>query len=289
MKALLTAILLIAVAAYVFVAGWTQIVLPPSTSAVLFTKTSGYHSEVLRAGEFSWSWERIIPNNATLFLFDLQPHTFTIRSSGELPSGADLAAVLPTATDFSFDVTISVTLAVRPEALPALMETQGLTPEDLPDWSARYAETIAAAAREMLQRQPATALLDLTALEAEIAEALEIRLPTIELAALRITNVRLPDLELYQHARAIYLGLLDAQDEARRAAVTALAAQREAALTHHQAQLEILDVLRAYGELLEQHPVLLDFLALPVADMVVRMRAPGAGEQVSATAADSRP
>ena len=289
MKALLTAILLIAVAAYVFVAGWTQIVLPPSTSAVLFTKTSGYHSEVLRAGEFSWSWERVIPYNATLFLFDLQPQTFTIQSSGVLPSGADLAAVLPSATDFSFDITIVLTLAVRPEALPALLETQGLTPADLPDWTARYAETIGAAAREMLQRQPATALLDLTALEAEIAEALEMRFPTIELAALRITNVRLPDLELYQHARAIYLGLLDAQDEARRAAVTALAAQREAALTHQQAQFEILDVLRAYGELLEQHPVLLDFLALPVADMVVRMRAPGAGEQVSATAADSRP
>lgn len=143
MRALLIAIVVIAVAATVFAAGWTQIQLPPSTCAVLFTRTRGFHPEVLKAGHFSWSWERVIPTNATLFLFDLQPQAFTVRSSGVLPSGAELATVLPAPADFSFDVTVVVTLAVRPEVLPSLMETEGLTPETLPEWSARYADTVA--------------------------------------------------------------------------------------------------------------------------------------------------
>lgn len=275
MKALLAAILLIAVAATVFVAGWTQFQLPPTTSAVLFTKTRGFHPEVLKAGDFSWSWERVIPTNATLFLFDLQPQVFTVRSRGALPSGTELATVLPAPADFSFDLTIVVTLAVRPEVLPILMEIEGLTPETFPEWSARHADSIAAAARELLQHQPAAALLDLTMLEAEIAEALSAQFPAVELLALRFVEVRLPDLELYERARGIFLGLLDAQAEARRAAVAALASQREAALADHHAQRDVLDMLSAYGELLEQHPVLMEFLALPAASSIVGIHVPG--------------
>ena len=91
--------------------------------------------------------------------------------------------------DFSFDVTIVATLAVRPEALPSLMETHGLTPERLSEWTARYADTISVAARELLQRHPADALLDLISLESEIAEALRARFPLVDLLALQFAEV----------------------------------------------------------------------------------------------------
>ena len=289
MRALLTAILVIAVAATVFVAGWTQFQLPPSTCAVLFTKTRGYHPEVIKAGDFSWSWERVIPTNATLFLFDLQPQVFTVRSSGHLPSGADLAAVLPIPADFSFDVTVVATLAVRPEALPSLMETRGLTPEGFPEWTARQADTIAEAARELLQHQPADALVDLSALESEITDALRVRFPMVELVALQFAEVRLPDLELYERARAIYFGLLDAEDQARRAAIAAIAPQRQAALVQHQAQQDVLDALNAYGELLERRPVLLEFLSLPAASSIIGMHAAAGREVDSAPTTDTSP
>ncbi len=264
MKALL-GILLLGAAAAVFVAGWIQILLPPATYAVLFSKTSGYRPEVIRPGTFSWHWERVIPTNVTLFMFELQPYTATTRSSGELPSAAALATVLPTPAEFRFEVAIVTTLTVRPEALPALMEAQALTPDSLPAWSARMADTVAQAARELLQQQPAAALLDLTALEAEIAAALGSRFPEIELAALRFAEVRLPDLELYERARAAYFALLEAQDAARRAAVAALAYQRESGLAERQAQRDALAALREYGAVFEQYPMLLEFLALPAA------------------------
>ena len=289
MRALYVAILAIAIAATVFVAGWTQILLPPSTYAVLFTKTRGYQPDVLEAGHFSWNWERLIPTNATLFMFDVQPQVFSVRSSGALPSGSDLATVLPAPADFSFDVTVAVTLAVLPEALPSLMENEGLTPDKLPEWSARYAGAVAAAARELLQRRAAAALLDLTVLEAEIADELVARFPAVELLALRFTEVRLPDLELYWHARGIYLGLLETHAEARRTAVAALASRRELALAQHQAQRDVLDTLSAYGELLEQHPVLLDLLALPAASSIVGVHVPGAGEVVAPVTLDTSP
>ena len=129
-------------------------------------------------------------------------------------------------------------------------------------------------ARELLQRQPADALLDLTSLESEIAEALRARFPLVDLLALQFAEVRLPDLELYERARATYFALLDAQDEARRAAIAAVAPQREAALAQHQVQRDILDTLNAYGELLEQRPVLLEFLSLTAASSIIGMHAP---------------
>lgn len=262
MRALLV-ILVLGAAAAIFVAGWIQILLPPATYAVLFSKTHGFHPEAIKPGTFSWRWERIIPTNVTLFMFELQPYTALTRSSGELPSAAAIATVLPTRADFSFDLSIVTTFTVRPAALPALVEAQTLSPDTLAEWNARTAAGVARAARELLQGQPASALLDLTALENEIAAELATRFPEIDLIALQFTAVRVPDLELYERARAAYLALLEAQDEARRAAVTALAYQREADLAGRQAQRDALAVLREYGEVFEQYPMLLQFLALP--------------------------
>ena len=259
----LLVILLLGAAVAVFVAGWIQILLPPATYAVVFSKTHGFHPDVIKPGAFSWRWERVIPTNVTLFLFELQPYSSVTRSSGELPSAAAIATVLPTRADFQFDVSIVTTFTIRPEALPALVESQVLAPQTLPEWNARTGDAVARAARELLQSKPAAALLNLTALENEIAAALVSQFPQIDLIALQFAEVRVPDLELYERARAAYLALLDAQDEARLAAVAALAYQRETGLADRQAQRDALAVLREYGEVFEQYPMLLQFLALP--------------------------
>ena len=182
-------------------AGWIQILLPPATYGVLFSKTGGYDPEVMAPGVFVWRWERVIPNNVTLFLFEVQPHSITTPISGELPSAAAVASMLPGAAgaaDFRYQATVSVTFAVRPKALPALVSGEGLTPEDLDRWTRMKGTAVGRVALELLQRRAqATALTDLAALEAGIRDPLAAEFPELQVLGVRFSDLHLPDIEIY--------------------------------------------------------------------------------------------
>ena len=266
MRALISILLLLGVAGVIFVAGWIQILLPPATYGVLFSKTGGFDPRVMAPGVFVWRWERVIPNNVTLFLFEVQPHSIETRLSGELPSAEAVASMLPGAAgaaDFRYRATVSVTFAVRPEALPALVSGAGLTPEDLNHWTEMKGTAMGRAALELLQRRAqATALTDLAALEAEILDPLAAGFPKLQVMGVRFSDLHLPDIEVYERGRRAYLELMDAQYEARRAAVIDLAQERERGLADQEARRAALQVLREYGVVLQEYPVLIQFLAL---------------------------
>ena len=266
MRALISILLLLGAAGAIFVAGWIQILLPPATYGVLFSKTGGYDSRVVQPGVFVWRWERVIPNNVTLFLFEVQPHSIARQISGDLPSAAAVASMLPGAAgaaDFHYQATVSVTFAVRPGELPALVSDEGLTPEDLNRWTEMKGAVVGRAALELLQRRAqATALTDLAALEAEILEPLAAGFPELQVLDVRFSDLHLPDMEVYERGRRAYLELMDAQYEARRAAVIDLAHERERGLAAQETRRAALQVLREYGAVLQEYPVLIQFLAL---------------------------
>ena len=266
MRALISILLLLGAAGAIFVAGWIQILLPPATYGVLFSKTGGFDPRVMAPGVFVWRWERVIPNNVTLFLFEVQPHTIETRLSGELPSAEAVASMLPGtagAADFRYQATVSVTFAVRPEALPELVSGAGLTPEDLNHWTEVQGTAMGRAALEWLQRRAqATALTDLAALEAEILDPLAAGFPKLQVLGVRFSDLNLPDIEVYERGRRAYLELMDTQYEARRAAVVDLAQERERGLADQEARRAALQVLREYGVVLQEYPVLIQFLAL---------------------------
>ena len=281
MRALISILLLLGAAGAVFVAGWIQILLPPATYGVLFSKTGGFDPRVMAPGVFVWRWERVIPNNVTLFLFEVQPHSIDTRLSGELPSAEAVASMLPGAAgaaDFRYQATVSVTFAVRPEALPALVSGEGLTPEDLDRWTGMKGAAMGRAALELLQRQAkATALTDLAALEAGMLEPLAARFPELQVLGVRFSDLHLPDVEIYERGRRAYLELMDAQHEARRAAVVDLAHERERGLADQETRRAALQMLREYGVVLQEYPVLIQFLALQNAagrDALVDLPAP---------------
>jgi len=266
MRALISILLLFGAAGAIFVAGWIQILLPPATYGVLFSKTRGYDPRVMAPGVFVWRWERVIPNNVTLFLFEVQPHTIETPLNGELPSAEAVAGMLPGAAgaaDFRYQATVSVTFAVRPEALPALVSGAGLTPENLTHWTGMKGSAVGRAALELLQqRAQAAALSDLAALEAELLEPLAARFPELQVRDIRFTDLYLPDIEIYERGRRAYLELMDAQYEARRAAVVDLAHERERGLAAQETRRAALQVLREYGVVLQEYPILIQFLAL---------------------------
>ena len=263
MKALISTLLLLAAAGAIFVAGWIQILLPHATYAVLFSKTGGLDPRVMAAGTFVWRWERVIPNNVTLFLFEVQPQSVATHLSGELPSAQAVASVLPDGADFHYQATVTVTFTVRPEALPQLVATEGLTPDTLADWTQTQGAAVGRAALELLQRRAqAAALQNAAALEAEVLDLLAAGFPRLQVLAVRFADLRVPDIEIYERGRRAYLALMDARYEARRAAAVDLAHERERGLVAQETRRAALQVLREYGVVLQEYPVLIEFLAL---------------------------
>ena len=263
MKGLISIIVLLGVAGTIFVAGWIQILLPPATYAVLFSKTGGYDARVIAPATFAWRWEKVIPGNATLYLFAVQPATVRTPIRGQLPSADTVASVLPGNVDFGYQATVTVTFSVRPQALPHLVASEGLTPESLPAWTQARAEAVARAAFERLQTADlAGAVRNLAAAEDRVAAALAEQFPALEIREVGFADLRLPDLELYERARRSYLALLEARHEARRLAALNLASERERGVAAAEARRDALQVLREYGRVLEEFPILIQFLAL---------------------------
>ena len=108
----------------------------------------------------------------------------------------------------------------------------------------------------------AGALPNLAAVEQRITGALAEQFPAVEVREVRFADLQLPDLELYQRARRAYLALLEARYEARRAAALTLAEDRERGVAAAEARREALAVLSEYGQVLDQYPILVQFLAL---------------------------
>ncbi|MBN1837527.1 MAG: hypothetical protein JW820_16850 [Spirochaetales bacterium] len=259
MKAFLIILLILVLAGgAVFYFGWIQIQLPPESYGVIFTKTSGYDPEVVRPGEFTWRWEKLIPTNLTLYRFDLRPQRVQLSFERELPSGELYASVLPEAPEFTIRGKMEVVFTIDPEELPGLVERQKLTPETLEEFYKSAAQRMAAEAQAL---SPESFGFD-PAAEERMRSALSADLPELQIVSLNVGSLEMPDMELYELARQSYRELAEARNEARRAAEARLAveeAQQERAADAEEARREN---LRKYGALLNEYPVLLKAMAV---------------------------
>jgi len=249
MKAfLIILVILVVLAGTAFYFGWVQILLPPENYAVVFTKIGGYDDQVIRPGEFSWRWERLIPTNMTLYTFDLHPRTLEVSFEGSLPSGQLYSSILPENPDFSLSGNVTIQFGIVPESLPALVAEEKLSPEALDDFYEAKAEQISNRIMDKLK----SATLN-QQMERELAR----EFPDFKILSLRTETVRVPDLELYDLARQSYKELVEIRDRSREEAVARMAVEQVRAENARDQERETLEALREYGKLLNEYPILL--------------------------------
>ena len=249
MKAfLIILVILVVLAGTAFYFGWVQILLPPENYAVVFTKIGGYDDQVIRPGEFSWRWERLIPTNMTLYTFDLHPRTLEVSFEGSLPSGQLYSSILPENPDFSLSGNVTIQFGIVPESLPALVAEEKLLPEALDDFYEAKAEQISNRLMDKLK----SATLN-QQMERELAR----EFPDLKILSLRTETVRVPDLELYELARQSYKELVEIRDRSREEAVARMAVEQVRAENARDQERETLEALREYGKLLNEYPILL--------------------------------
>lgn len=246
---LILLIVLLVIGGVVFFFGWIQILLPPGTYAVIHTKTRGYEEKAIPAGVFAWRIERLLPTNMTLYVFRVEPTEVEIPVvQGTLPSGKIYSSLLTGNPDFSFKLRASLLVALNPEALPTLVEHEGLKPETLEAW---YESKISSVMQRLVDDlQDNTDSVYESGYFKGLADSLsrDPEFSSIEIKRITPKELSFPDPDLYYEAKRRYFSLSKARE-----AKDVLFIQQEKSN---------LKVLKEYAELLTEYPILLKYLYL---------------------------
>ncbi|MFW6312447.1 MAG: hypothetical protein ACOC2N_01000 [Spirochaetota bacterium] len=251
-------VFLVILGGVVFFFGWIQIQIPADGYGVIFTRTHGWEAEVVHPGTFAWRWQRLIPTNLTLHVFEPGLHRTQVRLEGSLPSARGIDAILEESGGFDYSVRMTGQTRIRPERLPELARERELRPGDVEEFhdslDDQIHEIATQAVLSLIESQPER--ISPGSAYTEITERVRGRLADeldyLEVVALTIEEITLPDMEFYLTARDLAADVLEA-----RAQALARAAE-ELAETEVQSDRG-LSLLERYGEILDRYPVLLEY------------------------------
>jgi hypothetical protein len=258
MKKVLTILILLGLAGAVFFLGWAQFEVPPGSYGVIRSKTHGTDGSVVRPGEFRWTWYKLIPTNTTVQVYTLAEQGFPVEIRGRLPSGDVYSAMAGLRTDFSYDVKGSVSWALRPEALPGLVERRNMTSQaDLDAYLYKLSPELESLIRQKLwsyaEKEEVLDRIRVNGSIPELEQELEAAFPDTENLRISLEIITFPDFVLYGELRSLYEDYIADQrqslDLGRMAEETVSAKRR-------------FEELSLYGELLSKYPILLNYLAL---------------------------
>ena len=129
-KLIIVTLIVLACAAAVFFFGWTQFSVPAGKYGVMLSKSSGYYRHAIVPGNFIWRWERLVPTNARILVFDLTPRQVHYTADGVLSSADRYNKVLNTKDDFSWGFGIDALVTLKPEQLVPVLEKNTLQTQD---------------------------------------------------------------------------------------------------------------------------------------------------------------
>ena len=258
-KFIFTLVLLIIIAATVFYFGYVSFRIPEGSYGVVLTKTNGYDHPVLSPGSFQWMWQGLLPTNLRLFHIRLQEQTLSLDFNGELPSAGAYENYADAEVDFALRVKALFRYRLGPQSLPQIFQRAGINAETS-DYSDILLETyqvietdvktlFADALRTLVEDEN----FDLGA--ADFEEALKARItreiPQLQDFDISLSDYSFPDMDLYRRVKNNYLAYLERSHEI---AVQAL----EAASSARTREISRIEVLKEYGALLQEYPVLLE-------------------------------
>lgn len=261
MKRIITILfILLVIGAAVFAVGYLPLRLQTGQVGVLYSKTSGWDTEPIESGRFSWRWELLIPTNATIYQFPTEPRTLEVRSSAVLPSADVYARLLEGNPSLSQNVRLRIRYRVLPETL-ARSAPRGLREDNLESWFEDTDDEIRSATLVVL----GSAIVDLVDREdlivptadlaARVLSTLGERFSDLDIQSLVVETLELPDPALYRLGRNTYATVQAAREAALIEAAQTLA-RNEAATDRRAATLQ------QYGRIFSEYPILLEYLEI---------------------------
>jgi len=259
-KFLFVLFLLLVLGGAVFFLGWAQLTVPPGSYGVMRSKTHGLETEVIRDGEFRWIWYKVIPTNAKVSVYTINPVKRSINASGVLASGDVYAALAGVNADFSWEISGNISFSLKPEKLPEFTEKENISDnEGLRKAEENLAAKVETLALQRLKNYVGNAndeeinALAFAASNPQMNSEIQSLIPEIENLNCTINFVRIPDYALYQSLFSLYKEYLARQNAVLSLGVTNEAERRINLRTR-------MEELAQYGELLTKYPILIQYL-----------------------------
>ena len=204
-KFLISLFILIIFSAFVFFFGWTQYRVKPGEFGVVISKTDGIDETPVENGKFSWYWQFLLPTNAVIKTFNVEPVFVTKQIKGTLPSGDYYASYTPKETfDYSFEFSMSLNVSPQ-DVIKLLQEKQISNQQDLNQYITRSADTIAQLASNFylkkIQENPKFRLESVKREELLRAIKFYEDSPLIQLMNFSLISSKIPDFELYDRLK----------------------------------------------------------------------------------------
>jgi hypothetical protein len=266
------AAVLLVLAVVGFFAGWLQLSLGTDTWGVVFISSRGFEETAINPAAFSWRWQRLIPRSLTLYKIPLAMEKTDLTVRATLPSADAYSSLVEEKPDFSIEVHLSALYRIRPEALPALVEKDGLRQETIASWHRQLQTDIQERATDIALRIASGGrgreggISNATEFTNAVARELPGEFPQIQFISLVPAVVRMPDPDLYTRLKNAYLTMVESKQAALAGMAPKLAAEeaaRRSAIQRHETSIALLG---RYGELFNKYPLLIKFLFLATAD-----------------------
>jgi hypothetical protein len=260
-KFFITLLFLIIAGGVVFFFGWISIQIPPESYAVISSKTGGYEDEVITPGEFAWRWERLIPTNVKIHVFSPQPKASTVTVSGALPSSDLYAQYLQGSPNFEWEIILYASYRINPESLPELLTEEKIDSGSIDSLYTGIKEKIRGFVYPYINdffREAGTSgasIPSFTDLKEILAARLQENFSHVLFDDIHVQSSTIPDMSLYREGKDNYLELTETENKIR-------LEELKKATAEGVTEASRIDILREYGKLLTDYPVLLDFLEL---------------------------
>ena len=274
-KLVILTLILLACAAAVFFFGWTQFSVPAGKYGVMLSKSGGYYPQAIMPGNFTWRWERIVPTNAQILVFDLTPRQVNYTADGLLPSADLYSKVLNTKENFSWGFGMDALVTLKPEKLVSIVEKNTVQTQEALE---AYIDSHIQAMLQTIMYRYVSELIDNPYEYQQIKTDYHILSEKIkgELAktagqdfsveAVTLTKLTIPDIHTYKIAEQAYNTY-----EQQREMLLAETAAKEAQYSASE-QFQI-DRLTKWGDFLAKYPHIIELIAVAQQDSKAALNA----------------
>ena len=205
-KFLICLTILVIFGLFIFFVGWTSIRVKPMQVGIVTSKTGGVSENPVVNGKFSWHKEFLLPANAILNCYTLEPLNVNKTVSGTLASGEAYTSVLGSVNNFSYEFNYSMNISVSEEDLVDLIKKNKVkTQEDLNNYLSVSGDVIAQLTTDYLlkklEENPGFSVESIR--RDDLTKALRIyqECPEVQLSLFAITSSKVPDYDLYKKVR----------------------------------------------------------------------------------------
>ena len=250
-KGIISTIIILLFAGFVFYLGFVSFKIPVGKYGVMVSKTSGVYKELLQNGKFCWRWEKIIPRNAKIYVFDGESRKYTQSFTGELPSAKIYSAFVKGEPDFSYSFDFEIYLSLDPQKLVDFVRQENITDETaLNEYLEKTAEKISRdLSQHIIELNENTVIASYDV--PQMLEKLNLtqKYDFVEVQEVFLKKANVPDLNLYKLAKTSYQTFQTNVDDN----LKILAKQQAEKIMQNETSMKqlskIAEILRQYPEL----------------------------------------